>query len=127
MTAHLQVDEAGNLAATGAKSAMVETAHYGERSLYAVETPEVWFEDLGSASLVGGEASVTFEPIFAETVNLEEDYHVLVTALCQEPVLLFVTSKDAQGFAVPGLRAIAGQRCASPVRWLWPAWDVVCR
>jgi hypothetical protein len=99
----LTCDESGNLWAAGTKSAVVQTATNGQRLLYAVESPEVWFEDVGSASLVEGETAVTFELIFAETVNLEEDYHVFVTALCQEPVLLFVTKKDAQGFTVRGV------------------------
>jgi hypothetical protein len=119
----LQVDEAGNLDVTGdmrahgVKPAVVETDHYGQRLLYAVESPEVWFEDVGSASLLKGEATVPFEPVFAETVNLQEDYHVFLTALCEEPVLLFVTSKDAQGFSVRGV-TLEGQpsNCAFDYR-----------
>jgi hypothetical protein len=99
----LTCDESGNLWAAGTKSAVVQTATNGQRLLYAVESPEVWFEDVGSASLVKGEAVVTFDPIFAETVNLEEDYHVSLTALCQEPVVLFVTQKGTQGFTVRGV------------------------
>jgi hypothetical protein len=30
------------------------------------------------------------------------DYHVFVTPLCQEPVLLYVTAKRATGFTVRG-------------------------
>jgi len=97
------IDEGGNFSCTGGKSAVVETANHGRRLLYAVESPEVWFEDFGSASLTDGEARVTIEPIFAQTVNLEEEYHVFVTPVCQEPVLLFVTEKDATGFTVRGV------------------------
>jgi len=97
------VDETGNMWASGTKSAKVETATYGPRLLYTVESPEVWFEDFGSASLVNGAVTVAFEPIFAETANLEMDYHVFVTSLCQEPVLLFVTAKTAAGFTVRGV------------------------
>ena len=104
----LTVDENGNLWASGTKSATVETANYGQRLLYTVESPGVWFEDFGKASLVNGEATVAFEPIFAETVNLEADYHVFLTPLCQEPVLLFVTAKNTKGFTVRGV-ALNGQ------------------
>lgn len=97
------VDESGNLTAAGSKSAVVETANHGSRLLYAVESPEVWFEDFGAAVLVAGEATVVFDPVFGETVNLKEDYHVFVTPLCDEPVLLFVTSKTATGFTVRGV------------------------
>jgi hypothetical protein len=97
------VDEDGNCSCTGTKPATVKTANQGWRQLYSMESPEVWFEDFGTASLVDGETTVGFEPVFAETVNLEEEYHVFVTPLCQEPVLLFVTDKSATGFTVQGV------------------------
>jgi len=97
------INDGGDLTCTGAKNAVVETTDYGTRKLYAVESPEVWFEDFGTASLVDGEATVAFDPIFAETVNLEVDYHAFVTPLSQEPVLLFVTAKSAAGFTVQGV------------------------
>jgi len=85
--------------AAGSKSALVETADHGERLLYAMESPEVWFEDFGTASLVNGKASVLIEPIFAETVNLEVDYHVFLTPLgdCKG---LYVATKTPTSFEV---------------------------
>jgi len=96
------INEGGDLNCTGSKSAVVKTVNHGWRQLYAVESTEVWFEDFGTARLADGEATVAFDPIFADTVNLEVDYHVFLTPLCQEPVLLFVTAKSASGFAVRG-------------------------
>jgi hypothetical protein len=93
----------GNLSASGTKSAVMVTSSFGQRKLYAVESPEVWFEDLGTASLVDGEATVAFEQVFAETVNLEADYHVFLTPLCGEPLLLFVTAKTPAGLTVRGV------------------------
>jgi len=69
----------GDLVATGSKSGLVETASYGKRLLYAVESPENWFEDFGSAKLVNGQGIVELDPIFAETVNTESEYHVFLT------------------------------------------------
>jgi hypothetical protein len=60
----------GGLAGTGTKSAIVDTQDYGWRALYAVESPQNWFEDFGQATLNAGEAVVSIEPIFAQTVNL---------------------------------------------------------
>jgi len=97
------VDESGNTVATGTKSAEVQTANYGQRLMYTIESPEVWFEDVGTAQLVEGAATVKFEPIFAETANLESDYHVFVTPVCKEPAVLFVTDKAATGFTVQGV------------------------
>lgn len=61
------------------KSAIVHTADYGDRHLYAMESPENWFEDFGLDRLVNGRAVVQIDPIFAQTVNLNEDYHVFLT------------------------------------------------
>jgi hypothetical protein len=97
------VEENGNTYAPGTKSAMVQTANHGQRLLYSMESPGVWFEDFGKASLVNGEATVTFESIFAEAANLQVDYHVFLTPLCQEPTLLFVTAKGAKSFTVRGV------------------------
>ncbi len=97
------VNEAGDLNCLGWKGAVVKTAQYGWRSLAAIESPEVWFEDVGSATLANGEITVAFEAILAETANLQEEYHVFVTPLSEEPVLLFVTQKTANGFTVRGV------------------------
>jgi hypothetical protein len=67
--------------------------------MYAVESPGVWFEDFGSASLVNGVAEVSFETIFAETVNLEVDYHVYVTPL-GDCAGLYVAAKTPGSFEV---------------------------
>ena len=96
------VDENGNMAATGTKSAMVNTDSHGDRLIYCVESPEVWFEDVGKASLNEEEVEVVFESVFASIVNLEVDYHVFLTPLGQEPILLFITEKTNTGFKVKG-------------------------
>ncbi len=123
------VDEYGNYTAPGIKSTMVQTATHGERLLHSMESPGVWFEDFGKTSLINGEATVAFEPIFSEAVNLQEDYHVFLTPLSQEPVLLFVTAKDTKAFSVRGMslngqptdcsfdyRIVAKRRGYEPVR-----------
>ncbi len=69
----------GDFIATGAKSAVVETASYGQRQLYAVESPENWFEDFGRSKLVNGRALIKVDPIFLETVNTKTGYHIFLT------------------------------------------------
>ncbi len=91
------INEAGGLSCIGSKSAVVDIN--GEpRLLYAVESPEVWFEDFGSAALVNGQAQVTIEALYAETVNLE-DYYVYLTPLgdCNG---LYIAEKTATSFTV---------------------------
>ena len=99
------IEENGNLTCTGTKSGAVETADYGRRKLYAVESPEVWHEDFGKAALVDGRAVVTIDPVFAQTVNLEE-YHVFLTPL-GECNGLYVAAKTATSFEV---RELGGGR-----------------
>ena len=67
----------GSFGAGGTKSAIVNTATYGQRKLDAVEAPEVRFSDEGMARLQSGQARVTLEPIFLETI--EGDYLIHVT------------------------------------------------
>ena len=73
-------------------------------SLYGLSAAEAWYEDLGSASLVSGKVNVSIDPLFAQTVNLSEDYQVQVTATCNAPVLLYVSEKTTTYFTVQGVR-----------------------
>jgi len=95
------------MVATGTKSAVVDTQDYGWRHLYAVESPQNWFEDFGLATLAAGEAVVPIEPIFAQTVNLDLPYHVFLTPL-DEFCSLYVTGQTASSFIV---RAEEGAGC----------------
>ncbi|MBN1371317.1 MAG: hypothetical protein JW987_05095 [Anaerolineaceae bacterium] len=87
----------GTLTMGGTKSAVVPVDGQ-QRLLYAIESPEVWFEDFGSGALVNGVGAIAIDPLFAATVNLT-DYHVFVTPLgdCQG---LYVTAKTHAGFEV---------------------------
>jgi len=74
------IDNFGNLACSGTKSAVVPVDGGSRRvALYAVEAPENWFEDFGTGRLSNGEAIIRLEPTFAQTVNTGEDYHVFLT------------------------------------------------
>ena len=96
------VDEAGNMAATGTQAAKVQTVDYGNRLLYALESTEVWFEDIGSAGLVEGKTEIIIESVFAQTVNLE-DYQVFLTPASDAPVILYVVVKTPASFTVQGV------------------------
>lgn len=97
----------GDLGASGTKAAVVETQDYGWRKLYAVESPEVWFEDFGTGHLIDGIAAIDFEPIYAQTVNFSIEYHVFLTPLgdCQ----MYISDKGSESFTV---RAMSGQTCS---------------
>jgi hypothetical protein len=88
--------------AGGTKSAVV-AADDGARLLYTEESTEVWFTDYGFGQLQDGAATIAIDPLFAQTVNLEEPYHVYVTSLSDQPVVLYVTERTATFFAVHGV------------------------
>jgi hypothetical protein len=93
----------GNLGASGTKSAVVALPDDRVVELYAMESPENWFEDFGAGELREGAAEVALDPTFALTVNTEAGYHVFVTPNgdCEG---LYVTNKTATGFQVRELR-----------------------
>ncbi len=97
-TEYCFINDFGNLYCSGTKSSVVN-ADDETRALYAVESPDVWFEDFGSGQLVDGKATVQIDPLFADTVNLQVEYHVFLTPLgdCNG---LYVTNKTATGFEV---------------------------
>jgi hypothetical protein len=68
-----------------------------------MESPDVLFEDVGTARLVDGQAVVPIDPIFAQTVNLEQPYQVFLTAQGEEFVLLLVAAQSTTGFTVRGV------------------------
>jgi hypothetical protein len=96
----------GSLGGTGTKSAIVDTQDYGWRALYAMESPQNWFEDFGQATLTAGQVVVSIEPIFAQTVNLKKPYHVFLTPMgdCS----LYVSDRSGTAFTV---RAHEGASC----------------
>jgi hypothetical protein len=72
-------------------------------ALYAVESPENWFEDVGSGQLSNGSGVVQLEATFAQTVNAGIEYHVFLTPKgdCEG---LYVSNETASGFEVHELR-----------------------
>ena len=73
----------GNSTVTGTKSAIVPTSQ-GNRTLYSQESPEVWFEDVGEGQLVGGLARIELDPLFLETVTIND----------QHPMKVFIQLND---------------------------------
>jgi hypothetical protein len=97
------INESGEMWAMGPKHTIVETQSAGQRSLTAIESPAVWFEDFGTATLANGEVVVTIDPSFAETISPSAEYHVFLTPL-GDCAGLYVTAKTATSFTVRELR-----------------------
>lgn len=112
-TLRFYITNAGNVYADGTYNTFVpppdapegNTTYY---ALSAIQSPESWFEDFGTAALVEGDSIVEIEPAFAGTVNLaEEPYHVFLTPLGD--CALYVAGQTPTHFTV---KAIGGQRCS---------------
>lgn len=80
----------------------------GQRKLYAIEGTQNWFEDIGTARLTGGTATVEIDPIYAETVSLTE-YQVFLTPVGGWAEL-YVADQGRSSFTVA--RADAGSDIA---------------
>jgi trimeric autotransporter adhesin len=50
-------------------------------TLYALQSPEAWFEDFGTGTLSEGKASILVDQLFASTVDLNSNYHIFLTPL----------------------------------------------
>jgi len=90
---------AGDLAVTGTKSSVATLSDGRRVLLYAIESPQNWFEDFGTAELRDGKAWVSLEGVFAETVNTGASYHVFLTPNgdCKG---LYVAERRPDGFLV---------------------------
>jgi len=88
---------AGDQIASGTKSAVLHTSR-GDVLYYALESPEVWFEDVGEGRLQNGRAHIELDPTFLETVA--------VTAESPMKVFIQLNDPDCQGTAV--VRGLTG-------------------
>ena len=96
------IDAAGNVYAFGTYNNFGATGDGEHRTLYGMTSAEAWAEDFGSAALKGGKATVTIDPVFAQTVNLGVEYHVYLTPICDDLILIGVIQKGATSFTVQG-------------------------
>jgi hypothetical protein len=92
-------DTLGDTTAIGTKSAAVPLQNGKMVKVFSLESPEVWFDDYGSAQLIGGVTTVTLDPTYAQTVNTSNGYRVFLTPTgdCKG---LYVTQKTPGSFEV---------------------------
>lgn len=109
----------GSFMVRGAKSAVVPAPGGGLQQLYCVEAPEPWFEDLGEAVLVDGEARIALDPAY--TASITGKYQVQLTAY--GAALLWVAAREHDHFIVRSAAA-PGTRTSRKVRF---GWRVVAR
>ncbi len=89
----------GNLVVNGTKSSTAKLQDGRQVALYAVESPENWFEDFGSGELSAGVAWIPLDASFAQAGNSAITYHVFLTPNGDSNGL-YVARKTAVGFEV---------------------------
>jgi len=85
--------------ANGTKSASVPTSR-GNQLLYVIESPEIWFEEIGGGQLVNGEARIELDPLFLETVYIDERHPMHVFIQLEGEANDVYVVKDKTGFWV---------------------------
>jgi hypothetical protein len=110
-SSYCYIDSTGSLSCNGTKNAVVPI-YGGKRkvAMSAIESPQNWFEDAGSAELVNGSVVVALDPDFIQTVNTALDYKVfpVPNGDCKG---LYVTNKTATSFEV---RELGGGNASIP-------------
>ncbi len=87
------------LAVGGTKNAIVKTTQ-GATALFCMESTEVWFEDIGGAKLVDGQAYIKLDPIFLETVTIDEENPMRVFIQPNGETQGLIVIKETDGFRV---------------------------
>jgi hypothetical protein len=95
----------GSLTVTGIKSAASPHPDGSLRRLYALESPESWYEDFGRARLETGRIRVELDRDFAALIR-PGHYHVFITPEAESPGL-WVARRTQRSFEV---RELAGGR-----------------
>jgi hypothetical protein len=114
-TIRFWVDNSGNVAADGNfVSFKTSKLDNEDHILASVQSPEVWLEDFGRASLVDGKTVVVIAPDFAGVANLSEEYHVFLTPL-GDCLGLYVINMMPSAFEV---RELNGGKSTIPFSYL---------
>lgn len=98
----------GSLAVSGTLAAAVPHPDGAPRLLYAIQSPDAWFEDFGRGRLRKGRAQIKLDAEFARLIAGE--YHVFVTP-CGDCAGLYVHQAGKVAFEV---RELGGGRSAVP-------------
>lgn len=67
---------ARKITGTNAVSEIIPTKEHGRITLTAPESPEYWYQDYGTVTLVNGKAHVELDPILADIIVVNEDYPI---------------------------------------------------
>ncbi|MCD6595804.1 hypothetical protein J7L68_09065, partial [bacterium] len=84
---------------SGTASTIMNTRN-GKRVLFCPESPEIWFEDYGSAKLVDGKCHIELDPLFLDCVTIDENYPMKVFVQLNDECNGVYVKKGKTGFDV---------------------------
>jgi len=84
---------------SGTASTIMKTRE-GQKILFCPESPEIWFEDLGSAKLIDGHCHVELDPIFLDCVTIDENHPMKVFVQLNDDCNGVYVKKGKSGFDV---------------------------
>jgi hypothetical protein len=105
----IAVYASGDFAASGTKSCVVKTSQ-GPTLMYCQESPGNWFEDFGEGELITGRCHVDLDPLFLETVTIDEANPLKVYVTPNGAMGEWWVDKGSAGFTVVALEADDGTR-----------------
>jgi hypothetical protein len=104
-TLRMYLNNAGTMYVDGTYNTFKGVASKGPNehvALIGTQSPEALVEDCGSATLIGGQAVVTIDPVFVEIANTGNQYQVFLTPVSEDIVILVVNKQSAASFMVKG-------------------------
>jgi hypothetical protein len=104
-TLRMYLNNAGSMYVDGTYNTFKGVASKGPNehvALIGTQSPEALVEDCGSATLIGGQAVVTIDPVFVEIANTGNQYQVFLTPVSEDIVILVVNKQSAASFMVKG-------------------------
>jgi hypothetical protein len=90
----------GNFQVYGTKAAVARGQDGADRAMYALESPECWFEDFGFGTLENGYAEVSLDDAFVAVIG-QGNYHVFLSEYDADNGI-HVAARRPSGFQVVG-------------------------
>ena len=86
---------------TGTKSTIINDVNEKPVIMFCTETPEVLFQDMGTAKLVNGKATITLDPTYSKSIVVNDKHALRVFIQLEGDCKgVYITSKTQTGFEV---------------------------
>jgi hypothetical protein len=86
---------------TGTKSTIINDIDEKPVIMFCTEAPEVLFQDMGTAKLVNGKATITLDPTFSKSIKVSDNHPLRVFIQLEGDCKgVYVTNKTKAGFEV---------------------------